>query len=167
MKKYIIIMLTLTASFFSSCEKNYTELYSDNRPDVPVTFEGATTHGFNPFIEVPLAQGNFSLTLTIPQESGRQIREITRALGGATSINAGGVRAATYITSPIAGNGNRVVFNTSVTAFRASSAANNTLIQNFINNAALTRLEIAFMFLVTLDNGQEIIPVQARVFLVK
>ncbi len=167
MKKYIIFMLTFTALLFSSCEKNYTELYTDNRPDIPVTFEGATTHGFNPFIEVPLSQDNFSLTLVIPQESGRQIREITRVLGGATGITAGAVRAATYIAAPIAGNGNRVVFNTSVAAFRASSAANNTLVQNFLNNATLTRLEIAFMFLVTLDDGQEIIPVQARVFLLK
>ncbi|GHE37549.1 hypothetical protein [Sphingobacterium griseoflavum] len=167
MKKYTSILFTLVAVFFSACEKSYTELYSDNRPAIPVTFEGATTHGFNPFIEVPISQDNFSLTMVIPQGSGRQIREISRVLGGATNINAGGVRAATYISAPIPGNGNRVVFDTSVTAFRASSAANNTLVQNFLNNAALTRLEIAFMFLVTLDDGQQIIPVQARVFLTK
>ncbi|MCL7987971.1 hypothetical protein M8998_08475 [Sphingobacterium sp. lm-10] len=151
----------------SSCEKDYTEFYSDNRPEIPVTFEGATTHGFNPYIIVPLSNGNISFTLTIPETSGRTIASISRVHAGATSINAGGVRAATYLTEPIAGNGTRATFTTSIDEFRSKSAANNTLIQNFINNATLTQLEIAYMFLVTLDNGQEIIPVQTRVWIRK
>ncbi|MFD2597395.1 hypothetical protein ACFSQ3_00410 [Sphingobacterium corticis] len=151
----------------SSCEKDYTEFYSDNRPEIPVTFDGATTHGFNPYIIVPINDGNISFTLSIPESSGRTITSITRVSGGATSINAGGVRAATYIASPIPGNGTKATFTTTIAEFRSKNAANNTLIQSFINSTTATQVEIAFMFLVTLDNGQEIIPVQTRVWVRK
>lgn len=154
-------------TFLVSCDKDYNEFYSDNRPEIPVTFEGATTEGFNPYIKVPLATNTFKLTLTVPESSGRKIKEISKVSGGATSINAGGVRAATYITTPIAGSNNKVVFNSSVAEFRSKSAANENLIKAFEASTTLKTQEIAFMFLVTLDNGQEIIPVQARVWLTK
>ena len=150
-----------------SCDKDYNEFYSDNRPEIPVTFEGATTEGFNPYIKVPLTANTFKLTLTIPENSGRKIKEISKVLGGATGINAGGVRSGTYISSPIAGSNNKVVFNTSVSEFRGKNAANEKLIKDFEASTTLKTQEIAFMFLVTLDNGQEIIPVQARVWLTK
>ncbi len=150
-----------------SCNKDYTEFYSDNRPEIPVTFEGALTEGFNPYIKVPLASNTFKLTLTIPQSSNRKIKEITKVLAGSTAINAGGVRTGTYITSPIVGNGNEVTFSTSVSEFRGKSAANEKIIKDFENSTTLKTQEIAFMFLLTLDNGQEIIPVQARIWLTK
>ncbi|MFD2743652.1 hypothetical protein, partial [Sphingobacterium populi] len=159
-------LTALLLVLMSSCEKNYTEFYSDNRPDIPVTFEGATTHGFNPYIIVPLNDGNISFTLAIPATSGRTIAAISRVHAGGTAINAGGVRAATYIDAPIAGNGNRATFTTTIDEFRSKSDANNTLVQGFINGNA-TELQIAFMFLVTLDNGQEIIPVQVQAWIRK
>lgn len=167
MKSTIITLLAaLTIILLGSCEKNYNEFYSDNRPEIPVTFIGATTYGFNPYIIVPLNDGNISFTLTIPETSGRTIAAISRVNAGATSINAGGVRSSTYISEPIAGNGTAATFITTIDEFRSKSAANNTLVQNFINSNG-TQLEIAFMFLVTLDNGQEIIPVQTRVWIIK
>ncbi len=167
MRNLIITLTTLLVVLMSSCEKNYTEFYSDNRPEIPVTFEGATTHGFNPYIIVPLSNGNISFTLSIPETSGRTIESISRVHAGATNINAGGVRAATYISAPIPGNGTKATFNTTIDEFRSKSAANNTLIQGFIDNEDLSQLEIAFMYLVTLDDGQEIIPVQTRVWIRK
>lgn len=166
MKNLFIFFAFLGAAFFTSCEKDYTEFYSDNKPEIPVTFEGATTHGFNPYIELPVTQDEFSLTLTIPSNSGRQIKEISKVLAGSTAINAGGVRAGTYISSPIAGSGNKVTFNTSISEFRASSDANNTLVANFLSGST-QQLQIAFMFLVKLDNDQEIIPVPVQVWLKK
>ncbi|MFD2741813.1 hypothetical protein, partial [Sphingobacterium populi] len=160
-------LTALLLVLMSSCEKNYTEFYSDSRPDIPVTFEGATTHGFNPYIIVPLNDGNISFTLAIPETSGKTITSISRVHAGATNINAGGVRAATYIDAPIAGNGNRATFTTTIDEFRSKSAANNALIQDFIDDEDISQQEIAFMFLVTLNDGQEIIPVQTRVWIRK
>jgi len=167
MKRNLIYLVLAVMTLFVSCNKDYTEFYSDNRPEIPVTYEGALTEGFNPYIKVPLATNTFKLTLTIPESSNRKIKEISKVLAGATSINAGGVRTGTYITSPIAGSGNKVVFNTSVSEFRSKSAANEKIIKDFENSTTLKTQEIAFMFLVTLDNGQEIIPVQARIWLTK
>ncbi|MNV80356.1 hypothetical protein D3C71_1739540 [compost metagenome] len=76
-------------------------------------------------------------------------------MGGATAIQPGGVANAKYITTPIAGNGKTAVFQTTLAAFKASSEANSKLV--------VANGEIAFMFLVTLDNGETIIPVQVRV----
>lgn len=166
-KQLITIISVLFIAVLSSCEKDYTELYSDNKPEIPVTYVETTTHGFNPYLIVPVSQDNFTLTLTIPESSGRQISEITSVLAGSTSINAGGVRSATYISSPIAGQGNRAVFNTSISEFRESSPGNNTLVGDFLNSATATELQIAFMFLVTLDDETEIIPVQAQIWLRK
>ncbi|EEI93841.1 hypothetical protein HMPREF0765_0573 [Sphingobacterium spiritivorum ATCC 33300] len=167
MKNIIKIILLFVSVILVSCEKDYTEFYKDNRPEIPVTFPGATTHGFNPYISVPLSDGKISFTLSIPSSSGRSIKEISKVLGGATSINAGGVRTGTYISQPIAGNGTTVVFSTTIADFRSKSAANNKLVQDFINSATATTLQIAFMYLVTLDNGQEIIPVQSQVWITK
>lgn len=161
------IIIALFVTLFSACKKEYTDLYKDNRPDIPVTYEGATTYGFNPYITQPLSKNEISFTLTIPSGSGRTIKEISKVLAGTTAVNAGGVRAGTYIAAPIPGNGTRAVFNTSIAAFKASSAANRALVERFEANATATQLQIAFMFLLKLDNDQEIIPVQAQVWLTK
>jgi len=169
MRKLFTILVTSLMMVFVSCEKDYNEFYSDNHPDVPVTYQEATSHGFNPYIEVPLSTGNFTLTLTIPENSGRSIKEIRKVLGGSTSINAGGLSAANfvnYISNPIAGNGRTAVFSSSISEFRSKNAANEKLVADFEASSS-SRLEIAFMFQVILDNDQTVIPVQARVWINK
>lgn len=99
------------------------------------------------------------MTLTIPENSGRKIKEISKVSEVSTAINAGGARAVTYINAPITAGNNKVVFKTSVADFRSKSAANERLIKDLENSATLKTQEIAFMFLVILDNGQEIITV--------
>lgn len=99
------------------------------------------------------------MILTIPENSGRKIKEISKVSEVSTAINAEGVRAATYIKAPITAGNNKVIFKTSVAEFRSKSAANERLIEDFENSATLKTQEIAFMFLVILDNGQEIITV--------
>jgi len=54
-----------------------------------------------------------------------------------------------------------------VADFRSKSAENERLIKDLENSATLKTQEIAFMFLVILDNGQEIITVYARIRLTK
>lgn len=160
-------MTLLFSTAFIACKKEYTDLYKDKKPTIAVTYAEATTHGFNPYISQPISKNDITLTLTIPDGSGRTIKEISKVIGGATAINAGGVRNGTYISSPVKGQGNKVVFKTTITDFKASSAGNKKLIDDFQNDTKLTQLQIAFMFLVILDDNQEIIPVQAQVWLTK
>jgi len=167
MKNRIILLFVIVVTVCTSCSKKYTELYSDNIPDIAVTYKGAITHGANPYITQLVSQEDITLTLQIPDGQGRSIKEITKVLAGATSINAGGVRDGKYIAIPIPGKANEVVFNTSISAFRSASTSNNKLVQDFINSSSATSLQIAFMFLVTLDNNQQIIPVQVQVWLTK
>lgn len=164
---YNIIFAALLLTGITACEKEYTPLYQDNRPEIPVTYEGAKTAGFNPYIEIPVAQNNISITLVIPEYSGRKIKEISKVSAGSTAINAGGARAGTYIPAAIAGQGNKATFTTTLDNFKAFSAGNKKLIDDFMANATATELQIAFMFLIKLDNDQEIIPVQFRVNLKK
>ncbi len=157
MKNIFLILSLCMAVAFTSCKSDYGTFYEDNRPEVPVTFPGTTTYGFNPYITKSIKDSTAAIefTLSIPESSGRTIKEITRVSGGGTSINAGGVATATYIATPIAGSGTTAKFTTSLSQFKAKSAANRALV--------VANGEIAFMFLVTLDNGDTIIPVQVRV----
>jgi hypothetical protein len=157
MKNIILVLSLLFAVTLTSCEKeDFGTFNSDNRPDVPVTFPGTISHGFNPYISKSISgDGVIEFTLSIPATSGRTIKEISRVVGGGTSINAAGAVEGTYIESPIAGNGTTAVFRTTLEEFSSKSTANAGLVK--------AGNEIAFMFLVTLDNNDTIIPTQVRV----
>lgn len=165
MKNILLVLSLLVTISLTSCEKeDFGTFNSDNRPEVPVTFPGTTTHGFNPYITKSVAgDGIIEFSLSIPESSGRTIREITRVAAGGTGVNAGslnplsatGSPQANYIEGPISGNGTSVKFTTSLSEFSSKSAANAKLVA--------AGSEIAFMFLITLDNGDTLIPVQARV----
>ncbi|MFT2007285.1 hypothetical protein ACMA1I_01295 [Pontibacter sp. 13R65] len=174
MKNIIIILMLLATVTLSSCDKEYGVFNSDNRPAVPITFPGATTYGFNPYITHSISGGgNITFTLSIPENSGRTIREITKVVGGATAINAGTVNnavvggtgaTAAYNTAAIPGNGTTATFTTTLEEFAAKTGeAAKTDANKLIKPAG----ELAFMFLVTLDNGETIIPVQVRARLVQ
>lgn len=150
--KRILILLFIIASGLTSCDKDYGTFNSDNRPEIPVTFPDATTFGFNPYITYSLSSGKeIELKMSIPATSGRTIKEITKVVGGTSSINVNSLNTSTFITSPIAVNATEYVFKTTL--------------QEFISKTKVTPAaggEIAFMFLVTLDDGTTIVPVQVR-----
>ncbi|RIV19294.1 hypothetical protein DYU11_24620 [Fibrisoma montanum] len=166
MKKFLIkglLLATLAVTNFA-CEDDYKygELVRDNRPAVPVTFPGATTYGGNPFIEIQASgPGTIRFTLAIPESSGRTIREITTVAGGGTGVNAATLNTASakYNTAPIPGNGTTAVFETTLAAFRTKYP---TVVTTVSPNPASPR-EIAFIFLITLDNGDQIVTQQVRV----
>ncbi len=158
MKKILLLLFAIT-SILVSCDKDYGTFNSDNRPEVPVTFPGTTTYGFNPYIEYSLSSGNnIEYTMSIPESSGRMIKELTKVSAGATSINAGTLKTSTYLPSPIAVNARQYKFSTSLTEYKTKLG--------LTSNPAVGS-EIAFMFLITLDNDQTIIPVQVRARIVK
>ena len=160
-----ILLLALVAGSSISCKDDlvYSDLVRDNRPTVPVTFPGTTTFGFNPFIVSSLAAGGaIQFTLSIPTSSGRTIKEITKVVGGATGINVGTLNAATptsaFNPAPIAGSGTTAVFTTTIADFKKKYPTVAT------TPAALPNYtEIQFLFLVTLDDGTQIVPEPVRV----
>lgn len=169
--KHIVInscLCLLLAVVGMSCKDNfnYSELVRDNRPAIPVTFPGTTSYGFNPFIQTSIAAGGpIQFTLSIPASSGRTIKEITKVVGGATGITIATLNAATatsqFNTAPIPGSGTTAVFTTTLAAFKAKYPSVVTAPVALPNYT-----EIQFIFLVTLDDGTQIVPEPVRVRLV-
>ena len=173
MKKNILnitLLLCLVMACFS-CEDDfdYGQFSRDNKAAVPVTYQDATTYGHAPFYTVQKeSTSDIKITLEIPQSSGRSIREITRVVGGTTGINAGTVTtnatAANTIQANITGTGNTATFTTSLPALRTKFPSGGAFAA--LNGPTATSTakytEFAFMFLVTLDDDQTIIPVQLR-----
>lgn len=159
--KTLLLVLIAGANFACKDDLVYSDLVQDRRPAVPITFPNATTFGANPFIIVSAGGGGaIKFDLSIPASSGRTIREITTVVGGATGINAGSLNTASlkFNTAPVASSGTTVTFQTTIADFTKKYAAVNvTPIAN-----PLTPREIAFIFLVTLDNGDQIVTQQVR-----
>ena len=159
--KGLLLATLATANFACKDDLVYSELVRDNRPAVPVTFPNAQTFGGNPWIEVSAAGGGaIKFDLSIPASSGRTIKEITTVAGGATGINVGSLNsaAAKFNTRAIPGSGTTASFTTTLTAFKTRFPAVN------ITPSTPTLLrEIAFIFLITLDDNTQIVTQQVRV----
>ncbi|MDO1448545.1 hypothetical protein Q0590_19870 [Rhodocytophaga aerolata] len=159
-----LLLLLVMAIVAFSCKEDdeFSDLVRDNRPAVPVTFPGATTFGFNPYIDKSLAALNagepITFTLAIPENSGRTIREITKVGAGATAINAGTLNSASYTEAPIAGSGTTATFTTTLDEFKTKRPTVPTT-----TVAAPGFRELAFIFLVTLDDDTQIVTQQVRV----
>ncbi|KAB7731274.1 hypothetical protein F5984_10770 [Rudanella paleaurantiibacter] len=157
------VLLAAMALSTVACKDDleYGTLVRDNRPAVPVTFTNATTYGGNPFIEISRAGATpITFTLSIPAGSGRTIKEITRVVGGGTGINAGSLNTSSLVinTAPIAGTGTTATFTMTQAAFAAKYPA---VVLTPTGNPAAPR-EIAFIFLVTLDDNTQIVTQQVR-----
>ena len=159
--KGFLLATLVVANFACKDDLIYSELVRDNRPAVPVTFPNAQTFGGNPWIDVSVAGGGaIKFDLSIPASSGRTIKEITTVAGGATGINVGSLNsaAAKINTAPIPGSGTTVSFATTLAAFRTKfPAVNVTPATN-----PLSPREVAFIFLVTLDDNTQIVTQQVR-----
>ncbi len=162
--KSISLALLVIISLACKDDLEYGPLVRDNRPAVPVTFQNATTFGGNPYIEVPAASGTITFTLSIPASSGRTIKEITRVAGVGTATNAGTLNTAASVlnTAPIPGTGTTAVFTTTVAAIKAKFPATVTT----PSADPYTPRELAFIFLVTLDDDSQIVTQQVRARLV-
>lgn len=165
--KGVLLATLALANFACKDDLVYSDLVRDNRPAVPVTFPNTQTFGGNPWIDVSVAGGGaIKFDLAIPAGSGRTIKEITRVAGGGTGINSGSlvpttITAANSIFSitPIAGSTTSATFQTTLADFtkRYGAAVNVTPSAN-----PLAPREIAFIFLVTLDDNTQIVTQQVR-----
>lgn len=160
-----LIFLTVLVLGFSACKKEGLNPLSDFRPEIPVTVSNVFDYRPNPTVKASKADDKITITLQIPQSSGRTIKEITKVaaataanftpLQTATTVSASGL----YSNTPISGNGTSVTFETSFTEYKTKTATPATP----ASNALLAR---AFYFLLTLDNGETIIPQFVRVWVV-
>lgn len=159
LNKIAVALLLLT--LFSCGDK--WEIVKDNRPDIPVTFDGSTSNGFNPFYTVSYASSVITITLSIPQNAKHKIKEVTSIVAGQTSLNAASFTAAgniQYLAAPASVNGNTYTLTSSIAEFNTKVPASAK-----INSApaAGTFTERAFMFKLTMDDDTVIIPVQCRI----
>lgn len=158
--KGFLLATLAVASVSCKDDLKYGPLVRDNRPAVPVTFSNAVTYGGNPFIEVSQATPTITFTLSIPASTGRTIREITTVAGGGTGVNAASLTAAAakINAAPIAGNGTTATFTMSLADFRTKFPT----VPATPTAVGLAPREIAFIFLVTLDDNSQIVTQQVR-----
>lgn len=163
MNKQIIALLIASVVMFSSCKKDTEGWLTPTHPDIPVTVSNA----FGTFNAVPNVStsssggGAITIKLEIPATSGRTIKEITKVALGSSTQNYVVVQngTAAYNTAAIAGSGTSVTFTTSLTEYTAKTGL--TPPTGGTRTSFLTRY---FYFLITLDNGQQLIPVPVGVY---
>jgi hypothetical protein len=157
-----LMMLVATTGLFS-CDDGWSDdIVKDNKPEIPVTYPGTTSVGFNPYYTVSISgNGAISIQLEIPSTSGHTIKSIKKIVAGATGLTPGNLSDTTvpYATN-IDVNATTATYNTSITEFNAKMSAANDVPATI---PAGTFVERAFMFNIALDDDSEIIPVQLRV----
>ena len=148
---------------FSGCKKDDFNFLSTSYPDVPVT----VTNLFGMYNGVPTVStslssgGAITITLSIPSSSGRTLKEIPRVAVASTPNNYKVVEVTTglYNTAPLAATGTSFTFTTSLAEFTTKTGISVTT-----GGTATSFLSRYFYFLITLDNGQQLIPVPVRVY---
>lgn len=165
MKKAMTI--ALLAIVFSSCKKESTLDFATSdaaHPDVPVTVSNLfiTTNGV-PTVQTSLSGGGtITITLQIPGSSGRTIKQINKvALASNTTsyLSAQNSTVAAYNTAPISGSGTSVTFTTTLAEYTSKTGLAVTA-----SGTATSFLGRYFYFSLTLDNGDQLLPVPVRVY---
>jgi hypothetical protein len=156
-----------------SCTKEEGPL-SDIIPSTPIIVSNAIAFRPEPTVGVsksavvsPGVVGPIQIVLSIPASSPRTFKSITKVAtpGVASYSRIQGTTGLFYITSPIPASGKSATFITSLTEYLAKTPAESPAPAGSI---AATNTELArrFYFLVTLDDGTEIVtePVRVLVF---
>jgi len=162
MKIRIFFTLVLVSILAVSCGDWEDDLVRDNKPAIPVTYPGSTSYGAAPFYQQPRSQDLITITVAIPPSSPLKIEEVSKVIAGAVSITPGNLMSSTvasYISEPILVDGYTVTFTTSITEFNSKVAAA-TRYPDVITGVYEER---AFMFLLKMEDGSQIIPTQIRV----
>jgi hypothetical protein len=155
------ILIVLGAMVMNSCSKQTTDPLLDQRPDVPVSITNATEFRPDPTVTTSLAGGGkIQIVLSIPETKGRTIKEITKIAASTsyTKIQSGGTTGF-YVATPIVASGTTYTYNTSLTEYFTKFPASTS------NPAAKANTELALRlyFLVTLDDGTQLVTMPVRV----
>jgi hypothetical protein len=151
-----------------SCKKEGFNGLSDIRPAVPVTVTNAIDYRPEPTVATSISGGgSIQIILSIPATSGRTIKEITRIALGTSFTKIQGT-AGLFNSAPIPVNSTTWTFNTSLTEYTAKGggaipgAGLNTA-NGQISTTGATETSQRFYFLITLDDGTQIIPEPVRI----
>lgn len=172
-------LAVVLALFFTACTKtkDFNGL-SDNKPAVPVTVSNATDFRPGPAVRASLSGGGkIRIDFSIPASSGRTIKEITQI---AVSSSYAAVQNATppktgYTTwaynnsvsaSPGMGTNVPLPGATFSTTLAAYSAYYKALISTNLVIKTNTELPAPFYFIITLDNGAQLLPQPVKVLVV-
>lgn len=163
MTNRIIALLLIFTIVFSSCKKDTENWMTPTHPAIPVTVSNVwgTYNGVPTVLTSVSGGGSITIKLEIPVSTGRTIKEITKVALGSNTLNYAVVQnnTAAYNVAPIAGSGTTVTFTTSLTEYTAKTGLPVTT-----SGTATSFLARYFYFLVTLDNGEQLIPVPVRVY---
>jgi hypothetical protein len=152
---------------FSSCKKDGFGPLSDNRPDVPVTVNNVFDYRPSPTVKASKAENQIKIVLEIPAGSGRTIKQVTK-IAASTTANYTAIYSGTAVgtattqlwsNTPITVNSTTYTFTTTFDEYKAKTATAATPGSN-------TLLGRDFYFLLKLDNDQEVIPTNVRVWVV-
>lgn len=168
MKRILFSLVALfTIMSFSSCKKDGFGPLTDNHPDVPVTITNVFDYRPSPTVKASKAENQIKIILEIPASSGRTIKEVTK-IAASTTANYTAIYSGTAVgtgttqlwsNTPIAVNNTTYTFTTTFDEYKTKTATVNTPGSN-------TLLGRDFYFLLKLDNDQEIIPTNVRVWVV-
>ena len=157
--------ILLAGVLLAGCKKEDGPL-SDLKPAVPVTVTNAVAFRPEPTVTAsksaivsPGVIGPITITLSIPETSGRKIASITKVAASTTysAIQSTGATGF-YTAAPIAAGTTTVTFTTNLTEYVAKTGQAITA-----SNTELTR---RFYFLITLDDNTIIIPEPVRVLVI-
>jgi hypothetical protein len=187
-----LFALLLLATSFVACKKDYGNQLGplqDSPAAIPITVTNQEYFERFPIVTTKVdttqgpanSTGAFSIALSIPAESGK-IKEITKiAMGNSGVAYLQNANAPNYTTAPIAGNGsNTITFSSDLTTVRDYSkrlAASSVKGRAYIFTGQTARLsqtltpnpnpqtpdQLRFFFLITLEDGTQLISTEADV----
>lgn len=162
--KSVLFLGIIIAAMGSSCKKQNISL-ENNLPEIPVTVSNKIGTFIAPTVSTSFgAGGAIKIVLEIPATSGRTIKEITRVAAN-TTVGSVQVTTGLYNTAPIPVGSTTATFNTTLTDY--FTKAGGTPFTAATSGTATSLLAKSFYFMLTLDNGQVIIPTQVRVYVDK
>jgi hypothetical protein len=167
-KNFFPILIALVSVIaFSSCKKDGFGPLTDNRPTVPVTINNVFDYRPSPTVKASKAENQIKIVLEIPANSGRTIKEI-RKIAASTTANYTAIYSGTTVgtstsqlwsNTPITVNSTTYTFTTTFDEYKTKTGVTTTPASN-------TLLGRDFYFVLRLDNDQDIIPTNVRVWVV-
>lgn len=154
--KNLSVLLLLTVAMVS-CKKDGFNGLSDVRPDVPVTVTNAVDFRPDPAVATSVSAGGaIQIILEVPD--GRTIKEVTRIALSNTYTRIQGTTNL-FNTAPIPVNSRTWTFNTSLAEYTAKGGGAIPA----VSTTVATELTNRFYFLLTLDDGTQVIPMPVRI----
>ena len=166
-KNIFSFFIVIASLLFMGCKKEGFGPLTDNRPDVPVTVANVYEYRPAPTVKASKAENKITITLQIPSGTGRTIKEVTK-IAASTTANYTAIYSGTTVgtstsqlwsLTPVSVNATSYTFSTTFDEYKTKTGITTTP----ASNALLGR---DFYFLLTLDNGETVIPQNIRVWVV-